>query len=187
MHSVLTNAVRHRNLAFTEPLCLESISAFFGVAHRIVRSRDSALRPEALDPGLRAMAQLAAMGDAWLTDPLRSADPGHLPPVRARHRSRSCPRRTSEYVLVLFAAANRDPDQSAEPERFVADRRPGPQLGFGWGVHACVGGLFAKAMMRATGIGPARYPDFRKAGSVEFREQATVRAVARLPVSPRPR
>ncbi len=44
-----------------------------------------------------------------------------------------------EKVLVFFAAANRDPRRWAEPDRFDLDRDPSGHVGFGMGIHQCVG------------------------------------------------
>ena len=49
-------------------------------------------------------------------------------------------------VATLFAAANRDPDVFAEPERFVGDRaNAGDHVAFGSGIHRCLGAALAKA------------------------------------------
>ncbi|WP_225234367.1 cytochrome P450 [Klenkia terrae] len=42
-------------------------------------------------------------------------------------------------VLVFFAAANRDPRRWDEPDRFDLDRDPSGHVGFGMGIHQCVG------------------------------------------------
>ena len=42
-------------------------------------------------------------------------------------------------VLVFFAAANRDPRRWTEPDRFDLDRDPSGHVGFGMGIHQCVG------------------------------------------------
>lgn len=44
-----------------------------------------------------------------------------------------------EKVLVFFAAANRDPRHWADPDRFDLTRDPSGHVGFGMGIHQCVG------------------------------------------------
>lgn len=43
------------------------------------------------------------------------------------------------FVTLCIGAANRDPAQFADPERFDVGRRPNRQLAFGHGDHACAG------------------------------------------------
>ncbi|QNP75105.1 cytochrome P450 [Streptomyces roseirectus] len=47
--------------------------------------------------------------------------------------------RRGEVVVVFLAAANRDPDVFDAPEELRLDRDPNPHLGFGRGVHSCLG------------------------------------------------
>ena len=49
-------------------------------------------------------------------------------------------------VLLLLAAANRDPARHADAETFDIDRAPRPALGFGHGRHACPGAALAQAV-----------------------------------------
>jgi cytochrome P450 len=54
-------------------------------------------------------------------------------------------------VMVLEGAANRDPRQYDAPAEFRLDRVNGRQhVGFGFGIHACVGAPLARAEGRVT-------------------------------------
>lgn len=64
-----------------------------------------------------------------------------------------------EMVFVLLAAANRDSARFEEPERFDVARTPNPHLGFGHGIHFCLGSALAKlearlALERLTAVAP---------------------------------
>ncbi len=45
---------------------------------------------------------------------------------------------------LMFAAANRDPRAWEEPDRYDIKRDLKKQVGWGYGVHACVGRLLAQ-------------------------------------------
>jgi cytochrome P450 len=47
-------------------------------------------------------------------------------------------------VLGLLHAGNRDPGHFAEPDRLLVDRQPNRHLGFGSGVHTCLGAMLAR-------------------------------------------
>jgi cytochrome P450 len=55
-----------------------------------------------------------------------------------------CPVSKGDKVMVLFGAANHDPERWDEPERFDPERNANGHLSFGWGIHRCIGASFAK-------------------------------------------
>ncbi len=52
-------------------------------------------------------------------------------------------------VLLLIGSANRDPARWPDPEIFDVRRNPIDHLGFGYGIHACIGHALAKIHLRA--------------------------------------
>jgi cytochrome P450 len=92
--------------------------------------------------------------------------------------------RQGQVVLLLLGAANRDPEQFARPDELMLERQPNPHLAFGWGIHACVGALLAKAVVQAALASLSdRAPRLRLAGEPVHKPQATQRCLERLPVS----
>ncbi len=56
--------------------------------------------------------------------------------------------RKGEKVLLCYPSANRDEDIFEEPDRFIADRRNNPHVGFGIGNHFCLGANLARMEIR---------------------------------------
>lgn len=48
-------------------------------------------------------------------------------------------------VVLWFQSANRDPAVFENPDQLIIDRSPNIHLGFGWGIHACLGSHLARA------------------------------------------
>lgn len=53
--------------------------------------------------------------------------------------------RAGQKVVAWFASANRDEREFEDPETFKPSRSPNMHLGFGWGIHACMGSHLARA------------------------------------------
>jgi cytochrome P450 len=88
-----------------------------------------------------------------------------------------------QIVMTLFAAANRDPDEFQGPDELILDRSPNRHLGFGWGVHSCLGTLFGNLAIREVLRALMEAPNLRLRGRPTRRTTATVRSMDRLPVA----
>ncbi len=92
-------------------------------------------------------------------------------------------------VLVSFCAANRDHAFTDNPAEFDPTRRSVTRhLGFGWGVHQCIGARLSKIMLcAAVGQLAQRLPDLRLADGYEpsFTEHPFLWGVASLRVRPK--
>jgi cytochrome P450 len=53
-------------------------------------------------------------------------------------------------VILWTASANRDPEAFDRPEEFLIDRTPNRHIGYGLGIHMCLGNVMARAEMRLT-------------------------------------
>jgi 4-methoxybenzoate monooxygenase (O-demethylating) len=88
-----------------------------------------------------------------------------------------------EKVLLLLGAANRDPRRWERPERFDISRRSGGHLGFGMGVHGCLGTAVARLQGEALlGELARRVSTVELAGEPVRRLSNTLRGYDRLPV-----
>jgi cytochrome P450 len=56
--------------------------------------------------------------------------------------------RSGDAVYLSIAAADRDPAVFADPDRLDLRRDPNPHLGFGWGLHHCLGAPLARLESR---------------------------------------
>lgn len=56
--------------------------------------------------------------------------------------------KAGEKVVMWFCSGNRDERVFKDPDRFLYDRSPNDHIGFGWGVHACLGAHLARVEAR---------------------------------------
>jgi cytochrome P450 len=56
--------------------------------------------------------------------------------------------RAGDKVVMWYCSANRDEGVFSDAARFLADRSPNEHMGFGWGVHACLGAHLARLEAR---------------------------------------
>lgn len=95
--------------------------------------------------------------------------------------------RAGDCILVVLAAANRDPSVNPHPERFDATRTQRRTFTFGSGAHACPGDAIAAtiteigvARLIAAGLAPERLTE-----TVTYRASVNARIPRRLPVGDR--
>lgn len=91
--------------------------------------------------------------------------------------------RAGQKIAALLGAANRDPAVFAEPDALDVGRSDNPHLGFGAGIHFCVGAPLARVELQASlATLLDRLPGLHLAGSVPGYERFVMRGVTRLPV-----
>ena len=85
-------------------------------------------------------------------------------------------------VTLCIGAANRDPEQFADPERFDIHREPNRHLAFGFGIHQCAGLSLARLEARiAIGRFVRRFPSYRLSGPPTRGGRARFRGFAAVP------
>ena len=90
-----------------------------------------------------------------------------------------------DFAMLLIASANRDPDQFDDPERFDITRTPNNHLGFGFGVHHCLGAPLARmeAQVALTAL-VNRAPHLALAtDEVRYKTNVVLRGMEALPVA----
>jgi cytochrome P450 len=94
------------------------------------------------------------------------------------------PVRAGEKVAALLGAAARDPQVFDHPDELDVTRAPNPHLGFGAGIHYCVGAPLARVEIAAAlDALITRMPDLRLAGEPERRPEFVIRGLRTLPVT----
>src|SRR5205823_6381297 len=86
-------------------------------------------------------------------------------------------------VLTLIGSANRDPRHFADPDEFQLDREPNDHLGFGTGIHLCIGAPLARMEGRIAMETLFRHTRaIAPAGTPERIPSAVLRGLRSLPV-----
>jgi cytochrome P450 len=91
--------------------------------------------------------------------------------------------RRGQVAGILLGAANRDPDVFAAPHRLDLARRPNHHLGFGRGVHFCLGAPLARLEGSTVLLALVRrFPDLHRSAAPQRRANVHVRGFASMPV-----
>jgi 4-methoxybenzoate monooxygenase (O-demethylating) len=90
-------------------------------------------------------------------------------------------------VLLFLAAANRDPNHWSDPDQFDLDRQTSGHVGFGFGIHQCLGQMVARLEGELIAAALAeRVMSIRLTGQPVRRLNNTLHAIASLPVEVEP-
>jgi len=87
------------------------------------------------------------------------------------------------FVMLLLAAANRDPAAFERPATLDLTRDPNPQIGFGFGLHHCLGSPLARLEAQVVlDELLAMTSSFDVVGETPYRPNVVLRGLAELPV-----
>jgi len=94
------------------------------------------------------------------------------------------PIKAGEAVTAVLASANRDPDGFADPDVFDITRDEHRHLGFGEGIHTCIGApLVRRVAPVAFGTLLAELPTMRLDGIPQWQTDPYIRSIVNLPLA----
>jgi cytochrome P450 len=89
-----------------------------------------------------------------------------------------------DVMMLLLAAAHRDPAEFDRPDTFDPDRGPLRHLGFGRGAHYCLGAPLARLEAGvALSAVTARFPEARLDSEPQYKSNVTLRGLSNLMVA----
>lgn len=89
-----------------------------------------------------------------------------------------------DVMMLLLAAAHRDPAEYRQPDTFDPERKTLRHLGFGRGIHYCLGAPLARLeATTALSALAARFPHARLAGEPQYKPNVTLRGLSALRVA----
>lgn len=107
---------------------------------------------------------------AFVEEMLRLCSPG-----QGVARRTTCPASVAgveiadgDAIFFSLGAANRDPARYPDPDRFDPTRETRGHLGFGWGIHQCLGAPLARAELALLLAALCTHPPLRSAGQVTW-------------------
>ena len=88
-------------------------------------------------------------------------------------------------ISLTLGAANRDPERFSDPDRFDIERSEGRPIGFGFGIHFCLGAALARMESQAAiGTVVKRWPDLRLGEhALEWQNNPVLRGLKALPIT----
>lgn len=94
--------------------------------------------------------------------------------------------RAGDFVCLAYGSANRDERQFPNPDVYDISRKPRGHLGFGGGVHACLGSMIARLAVRAAFEEFHKVlPDYRRVQEqLPWMPSSTFRSPLRLELAP---
>jgi cytochrome P450 len=93
------------------------------------------------------------------------------------------PLRVGEEIAMLFGAAERDPRRFVDPDRFDVGRGDTAHIGFGGGIHFCVGAPLARQEIEVSLAGlVSRFPDLELVAEPEYHPNFVIRGLTSLPL-----
>jgi cytochrome P450 len=94
------------------------------------------------------------------------------------------PMRVGDEVAMLFGAAERDPRRFDDPDRFDVGRGDAGHIGFGGGIHFCVGAPLARQEIAASLEGlVTNFPDLRLVEAPSYHPTFVIRGLTGLHVT----
>jgi cytochrome P450 len=131
-----------------------------------VLREDPSLIPAAFNEALRMEAPIQIWGRACRNG--AEIDGVSIPPTSR--------------IALLFGSANRDERHYPDPDVFRVQRNPKDHVGFGWGVHTCLGASLARAEAHAVLGAVVNQVTTLKCGPPGRRPRNTTRGLTSLPL-----